>query len=70
MSEILRYVLEDSTGLEEEYEYESFNEARESAEKSDMAVIERSYVFDDSYVVWTPDGSTTWPRTEEVDDGE
>lgn len=60
MAEILRYVLVDREGIEEDYEYDSYQEAVDDCGK-DCAVIERTYVYDDSKVVYTPDGSREWP---------
>lgn len=60
MASIERYVLVDRNGYEKDHEYESFDEARHDA-GDDHAVIERVYEYDDSSLVWTPDGSGTWP---------
>jgi hypothetical protein len=60
-AEICRYVLVDKSDVEQDYEYTRYDEAVEAAEKQDCAVIERKYTYDDSELVWTPDGSNTWP---------
>lgn len=65
MSEIRRYVLVGADNVEDDYEYESYQEAYESARRRNMAVIARVYVYDDSELVWTPDGSDTWPPGED-----
>lgn len=63
MSTILRYVLSDRDGNEGDVEYDSFFEAKEYAIRYGNAVIEREYEFTDSSLIWTPDGSETWPPT-------
>lgn len=60
MSEILRYVVVDSCGNEEDWERETLQDAIEAG-SGDFAVIERVYTYDDSSLVWTSDGSNTWP---------
>ena len=61
MSEIRRYVLVDQNDVEEDYEYDNYQEAYHNANKRNMAVIARIYVYEDSELVCTPDGSDTWP---------
>lgn len=61
MSEIRRYVVVDRDDNEEDFEYESFEDAKSSASRSGGAVICRTYVYDDHELVWTPDGSSSWP---------
>jgi hypothetical protein len=56
---IERYVLVDKQGIEGDWEYETFQEAQAAAD--DRAIIMRTYEYDDSELVWTPDGSNTWP---------
>jgi hypothetical protein len=74
MSEITRYVLIDDEGRENNgYEYDLFAEARDEAIRlgaspysgsaRGYAVEERVYTFDDSSLVWTPNGADTWPPT-------
>ncbi len=58
---IARYVLVDRDDHEQDHEYESYDEAQQDAHDQDCAVICRSYVYDDSELVWTPDGSSSWP---------
>lgn len=60
MAEITRYVLVDRSDQEGDYEYEDYQEAIVAA-GDDHAVIERHYVYDDSELVWTPEGIDTWP---------
>jgi len=60
MAEITKYVLVSRDDVESDYEYDSCQEAIEAAGTS-HAVIERHYVYDDSELVYTPDGSDTWP---------
>ena len=63
MSDIRRYVLVDLNDVEQDYEYESFDEAKSTAAKlGDHAVIERVYEYADSGLVWTPNGEyASWP---------
>jgi hypothetical protein len=63
MSEIQRYVLVGRDGTEEDYEYSEYTEAYESANRRNMAVVARVYVYEDSELIWTPDGSDAWPPT-------
>ena len=64
MSNIRRYVLVDAGGIEQDYEYATLQEAIAAAGETD-AVVERTYVFYDSELVWTPDGSDVWPPPKE-----
>ena len=57
---ISRYVLIDENNQEGDCEYESYDEAVAGA-GSDHAVIERTYEYSDSELVWTPNGADTWP---------
>lgn len=61
VSEILRYVLVDADNAEQEYEYDYYPDAEEAAIDQGCAVIQRTYTYDDSELVWTPDGADTWP---------
>ncbi len=58
---ITRYVLVRRDDTEEDYEYEDLEEAKSVAARWGLAVIERQYEFSDTDLVWTPDGSGTWP---------
>lgn len=58
---IERYVLVDRDDIEGDHEYESLDEAKAAAAKYRSAVIARSYVYDDSELIWTPDGGDIWP---------
>ena len=57
---IQTYVICHRNGTEEEREFRTYNEALLDASRLDCAVIRRTYTFDDSELVWTPDGSDTW----------
>ncbi|KKK83274.1 hypothetical protein LCGC14_2795040 [marine sediment metagenome] len=63
MAEIRQYVLVDRADTEQDAEYDTYIEARDAAVRlnGDFAVICRTYTYDDSELVWTPDGSDTWP---------
>jgi len=63
-----RYALVDRDNTEGDYEYSSLREAQRAGRKYDQAVILRAYVkedgewrYDDSELVWTPDGGNVWP---------
>lgn len=60
---ITRYVLVGQENREGDHEYESYDEAIMAAQGhlGRYAVIERQYRYDDSELVWTPDGATRWP---------
>ena len=60
MAEITRYVTVDKDNNEGRWEFDTLVQAI-SAAGLDEAVIERTYVYDDSDLVYTPDGSGTWP---------
>lgn len=59
--EILRFVLVDSDNNEDNYEYTDREQAERDAAKESKAVIMRTYVYDDSELVWTPNGNDVWP---------
>ena len=62
MAQILTYVLVDEDGREDEYEYDSLHEAKMAVQPgTPTAIIERVYEYDDSSLVWTPNGEDTWP---------
>lgn len=63
MSEVNKYVIADSEGNEEDWEYDTLNEAIEAAKRNvgECAVIERTYIYDDSDLAWTSTGDTEWP---------
>lgn len=61
MSSITRYVISDAAGQEGAFEYESLAEAKADASDRGAAVVERTYAYEDSELVWTPDGSKSWP---------
>lgn len=60
MAEITRYVLVDRQDNEGDWEYDKYDEAVKAA-GNDHAVIQRTYVYDDSELVWTPNGRDSWP---------
>lgn len=61
MSTISRYVLVDKDDQESDHEYESYIDAENDAAFRGAAVIERTYEYSGSELVWTPDGSSVWP---------
>lgn len=61
MTDIRKYVLVGRDDVEQDYEYLNYQEAEENARRQDCAVIARTYTYEDSDLVWTPDGSDTWP---------
>lgn len=62
MSEITRYVLVGRDNTEGNTEYTDYDEAvRAAMANGHTAVIERVYTYEDSGLVWTPDGSNNWP---------
>jgi hypothetical protein len=67
MAEILRYVLVDEHDNESLYEYDTMQEARDAA-GSDYAILMRTYIYDDSELVWTPNGADFWPPKEPTND--
>lgn len=61
-AEITKYVLVDADDAEGDWEYDTKDEAIAQARiTNEYAVIEQTYVYDDSTLVWTPDGSDVWP---------
>jgi hypothetical protein len=64
---IYRYVLVDEDNNEGEYEYATLGEAKDVAIRGERAtgvkhaVVERVYTFEESELVWTPDGLISWP---------
>lgn len=61
MAEIIRFVTVDLADNEGESEYVTREEAIAVASKSSHAVAMRTYVLDDTELVWTPDGGNFWP---------
>lgn len=61
MSTISRYVLVDANDNEQDHEYDDYAAAESAAEEQGCAVIERRYEYSDSELVWTPNGSLSWP---------
>lgn len=65
MSEINTYILVGLNDQEGEYEYRTMAEAQEVAEKQgDTAILMRTYTYDDTELIWTPNGKNHWPPTE------
>jgi hypothetical protein len=60
MGDILRYVLVDRFDREGDQEYDTLDEAIAAAGDDD-AVVERTYEYGGSELVWTPDGGQSWP---------
>ena len=58
-----RYVLVDRNDIEQDHEYPDCDEAIADARKhaGQFAIIERQYEYSDSELIWTPDGSDSWP---------
>ncbi len=71
MPEILRYMIVDEHDNEGLREYDSLDKAKNAAKfasdggPENFAVIRCTYVYDDSELVWTPDGGDTWPPVED-----
>ena len=67
-AEITRYVLVDENDVEGDEEYVTEGAAITQARYRGLnyAVIERTYTYDDSRLVWTPDGSDIWPPAKDV----
>lgn len=63
MADICKYVIVDAQDVSEDYEYDTLAEAEETAAKRDepVAIIERTYTFEDSELVWTSTGHDVWP---------
>ena len=60
MAQIERYVLVDRDNTEGDHEFDDYQEAERAADEN-HAVIARIYTYEDSELVWTPDGSNQWP---------
>lgn len=58
---IFRYVLVDAAGVEREGEYRRLQDAIDAGRSIGHAIRRREYVIVSSDLVWTPDGSDTWP---------
>ena len=61
---IHKYELVEANNVEQGYEYDTLDEAIHDAVKYGMAVIEIEYEWADSSLMWTPNGSNTWPPEE------
>ena len=63
MSEIRKYVLVTLDNTYLDTLYDTFDEARDAAlrDSEPCAVVCLIYTFDDSELLWTPDGGSIWP---------
>ena len=63
MATIERYVIANEQGIEEDYEYDTYQDALDATLSSSepVAIIERVYTYDDSSLVWTSNGEDFWP---------
>ena len=43
------------------YAHDTYQEAVTDARKYGLAVVQRTYIYDDHELVWTPDGPDIWP---------
>jgi hypothetical protein len=68
MATITKYVVCDREGQADGWEYDSFEDAKAAALTDGSAVVAREYEYADEELVWTPDGSTTWPPDEDSAD--
>jgi hypothetical protein len=68
MSEICKYVIVDADDVSEDYVYDTLSEAKEAAAQRNepVAIIERTYTFEDSELVWTSTGDTVWPPQPQI----
>lgn len=63
MATITRYALVDRNN-EESGDFDTYAEAEEAAKREgDVAVVAVEFEYSDTCLVWTPDGSVTWPPT-------
>lgn len=61
MSDIYTYVVVDEQGQYVGEELDTFDEAKNSAiQHGNSAVVMITYTFDDSELLWTPNGEDTW----------
>lgn len=63
---ISRYVLVDEDDMEGDKEYSDYREIEKLAIERGCAIIERIYVYEDSNLIFTPDGEFSWPPKERV----
>jgi hypothetical protein len=62
MADILKYVIVDENDVSDDHEFDTLDEAKDAAQGRDrVAIIERVYVYDDSWLMWTSTGGNTWP---------
>lgn len=62
MATISKYVLVGLDNVEQDVEYDTFNEARDAAVRAgNTAVLEVEYEYSDSSLVWAPGGTDRWP---------
>jgi hypothetical protein len=60
MATIERFVTVGPDDSEGDHEFDTLQDAIDAAPDG-HAVVMRTYEYDDSELVWTPDGSDTWP---------
>jgi hypothetical protein len=60
MAEIYRYALVDLDNTEGDVEYETLDQAQEAAD-DEHGIVRITYIYEDSELVWTPDGADVWP---------
>jgi len=65
MNQIEKYILVDRNGEAYGYFHDDFSSAKALADARGFAVDEYRFTFSDSQLVYTPDGSRTWPPTNE-----
>ena len=58
---ICKYQLVDAFGKEQDEVYETYIEATDAADVGGFAIIELQFEFIGTELVYTPDGSGTWP---------
>ena len=61
MADIQKYLLVGRDGCEIGTYFDSYREAETEAKRSDCAVVEHTYTYEDTDLVFTPDGSDEWP---------
>lgn len=57
--ELVRYVLVDLNDNESD-EYDRYDQAEDACD-SEHAIVQRTYEYTDSELVYTPDGGNVWP---------
>ena len=70
MATINKYILVDRDGTEGDAYYDGYHEAEAEAARTDCAVLAHIYEYNDSELVYTPDGSERWPPSPDKDASE